>query len=267
MSTTFQPGALFRKLENQLFEIVGVTEDKVLYCVQGGGFLCQASEAEFSAQFVPAQLGVVLEPITVAVEGSPAFAAFSDGRRWNGWIIPLVSKEIAQDVIAFCEKGAPSWITFAWKDNVLSVTEHDGAHEHSYEIEPTLYQTATGEQLLYNLSLGWCWELVPTSKKQCLVPEMSHSENSGEWYLGKLREVNGEAVYNHLCLIFTAGDPDAVLERVAATYYGTGQKDGDVYWHRGGTVTVEAMSCTALEPETAGKLKNHLSIHSDIERL
>lgn len=60
-----------------------------------------------------------------------------------------------------------------------------------------------------------------------------------KYYVGKLKERNGEQEYTHVVRFVTDDDPDFYLEQIASSFYDAeGDEDDGAYWHLDGTVLV-----------------------------
>lgn len=70
-----------------------------------------------------------------------------------------------------------------------------------------------------------------------------------KFYVGSLKEVNGELEYKHLLCFSTTGDPHKYMDRLAKSWYEKGEKDGGGYYHRGGEVFVEFGFVTEVTEE------------------
>lgn len=74
--------------------------------------------------------------------------------RWNGWAVPLFTREVAERVVADQEKlraGDPDVPRLEWDGDVIVLTDPQ------YPDEPTRVEpTADGE---YDMGLGWCWDV------------------------------------------------------------------------------------------------------------
>lgn len=62
-----------------------------------------------------------------------------------------------------------------------------------------------------------------------------------KYYIGKLKEHNGEQEYTHIVRFITDDDPEYYLEQIAACFYDAeGDEEDGAYWQLEGTVLVSA---------------------------
>lgn len=92
------------------------------------------------------------------------YIGYTDGNRWNGWAIPLVTKETLEALVEVMAPANSSLgdegYKFRWDGDVLFV--YDPQEEQEFGISPEKLATTDGEKSLYEISLGWCWDFVGT---------------------------------------------------------------------------------------------------------
>lgn len=77
-----------------------------------------------------------------------------------------------------------------------------------------------------------------------------------KFYIGRLKETNGEHGYDHQFRFTTADDPSEYMDSVASRFYDDdgGRKAGDGYYFNDGALFVEAKSCTEVDAKTYAKV-------------
>lgn len=76
------------------------------------------------------------------------------------------------------------------------------------------------------------------------------TEKPVKYFIGKLKERNGEQEYTHTVRFMTNGDPNEYLDNVASRFYDAEGADEDgAYWHLQGTVLVAADVCREIPQE------------------
>ena len=144
---------------NEMFEVIEQDAENVRLAPQGGGFVINVTAGSFRRNFVSAELPKVLGQIHVTgdwLEGK-SFPAYTDGSRWNGWATPKVTREVADALIAVMAYEGDDVYRFRWEGNVLMI--FDPQEQEESPVSPVLYETTDGSLALYDLSLGWCWEV------------------------------------------------------------------------------------------------------------
>jgi len=147
----------------QLFEISERGETTVSIHPQGGGFVYTVGLADFAANFTPASI----PPYAPALVSGDWFddlevaECYSDGRRWNGWGMPMFTYEQALKLIA----NFPTLIYDERLDAFVLPAE-TGETTVDAEAEPDDVFSATyidvdGVKLkVYPIGSGsWCWSM------------------------------------------------------------------------------------------------------------
>lgn len=187
--------------------------------------------------------------------GYPALLA----GRWNGWAVPLVTREVADEIVAAQAKlhadDADAFATgglarLEWDGDTLVKTESGamfGEDEDDYveRIEPT----ASG---LYDIGFGWCWYTVddfgdepstyddPTAPTEAQVAAFKSARESLDMFSGS-RSVRPDGAH--------AFPVSVVTRREGMRSYS--ETVGVVVIARDGTITVEPLK--ASTPESANE--------------
>jgi hypothetical protein len=139
-----------------------VIVSEVTFYPAGGGLEHKGKASSFFEQFEPVpDMPEVppLRPVVVQIEDGARMEAWTDGRRWNGWECPWVTRENFERLMK--EDG---WDNFSFDPNGdLRYVNDDYADEENRGvvlITPS-YQLVEGQNdtvLLYDLSaLGFIW--------------------------------------------------------------------------------------------------------------
>ena len=96
------------------------------------------------------------------------FRGYDSGHRWNGWACPEVTLETVQALVAWQDKLSAGqkegmgFIKIVERDGKLPYLEvSDPCDDTSVTVvEYRRVNTVDGDQILYDIGLGWCWELV-----------------------------------------------------------------------------------------------------------
>lgn len=114
----------------------------------------------------------MLQPCTVMMDGSgKQYPAFHDpARRWNGWIMPYLTKETAQrftddqNAVGFNMTPDafydPAQDAFCFPNDYTEEVETDSGTEYHAGLDTAPAVHIDG-QTLYDFNLGWCWYLAP----------------------------------------------------------------------------------------------------------
>lgn len=81
------------------------------------------------------------------------FEGYTSGLTWNGWQVPLFTKEQVEPVITYLNQN-PDGVKLSWENSEIKVLDDD----ISFLISPRLCNI-DGDIHLYELSLGLVWEL------------------------------------------------------------------------------------------------------------
>ncbi|MFM0276371.1 hypothetical protein PQQ59_37710 [Paraburkholderia aspalathi] len=128
--------------------------DTVVFFAEGGGFVRRMPRAEFDAQFT-----VAAEPrfAQVAVAGAwmddgIALPAYSDGVRWNGWLMPYFTREVAIRLIPLVES-----LRYDEARDVFVALDPNEGDEIVYGAE--VIRVGDDDVVTYSIGAGeWCWE-------------------------------------------------------------------------------------------------------------
>jgi len=93
---------------------------------------------------------------------------FDNGSRWNGWACPLFDLKGIAAIVEW--QNAQDKESLAGVDQLVITTNQDGhcvvATQYCadnggelVEILPSTYETTQGQQALYEVGNGWCWEV------------------------------------------------------------------------------------------------------------
>lgn len=139
------------KSTGALFDVLERSASAVQLAPQGGGFVGSLPLDVFDRDYVPAKLPSVLTPFRLTGEWlEKSFPAYTNGARWNGWVMPWVSKDVVDQLIN--ETGETD-LRFDGETLVFL----DQNEQEEVMIAPQRCVTTDGERDLYDLSLGWCW--------------------------------------------------------------------------------------------------------------
>ncbi|MCS4089202.1 hypothetical protein [Rhizobium sp. BK176] len=191
----------------KLAELTTVSERKdgnVHFANAWGGFVYFTSEAQFAEQFdrlpedAVTKLFKTYEPISVtALEGDASMEGFTNGQAWNGWEVPVFTKET---VLAALEDGGhlahpaiysnTRYFFDSNTNDLYEITTQDGDIPASFDVKALeqflsqprevkevaaygeaiglwinqTYKTAivvdgeTEPKVVYEVGNGWCWE-------------------------------------------------------------------------------------------------------------
>lgn len=150
-----------------VIEVQARPNGSVTFFPDGGGFLRTMDESDFEQEFTETSYPSVLYPFKFTGDWLESdYPGYTNGRRWNGWAMPLVTRETLDALIAImgpanAEMGDEGY-RFRWDGNVMQV--YDPQEEAEFAIHPTVEATTEGEKTLYDIALGWCWEFVTPSQ-------------------------------------------------------------------------------------------------------
>jgi hypothetical protein len=113
----------------------------------GGGFVYKASRESFLARYRPCVASDFgMRPMMWEVERGNRYQGFTNGRRWNGWEQPWVTREVLESFIA---DHSGCFLSATFEGDVLTLLINDGLDEEIV-LNPT--------NKLYHLDFGWCIE-------------------------------------------------------------------------------------------------------------
>lgn len=144
--------------------------DKVAFHGRGGGFGKSTDPQTFlndfvlltdndihlmDANFQPFKFGFDWEDMAP----NEIYHGYTNGRTWNGWAIPHVEKDVllqwvaktTDDGFQIIDSGT---LRFDEDRDALIVTDED---DDDLAIEPKWINTPTGQKLVWDISLGFCW--------------------------------------------------------------------------------------------------------------
>lgn len=87
---------LYTDSQGNLVEVFRMDSNEVEFSSQGGGFLKRCAREEFDLSFKPADEPAFSRMLVDAEWLDQKIACFSNGKRWNGWGMPLFPFESAQ---------------------------------------------------------------------------------------------------------------------------------------------------------------------------
>ena len=128
--------------------------DPVEFFAEGGGFLRRMPRAEFDVQFT-----VAAQPqfAQVAVAGAwmddgIALPAYSDGVRWNGWLVPYFTREVAMRLIPLVDS-----LRYDETRDVFVALDPNEGDEIAYGAEEI--RVGKDDVVTYSIGAGeWCWQ-------------------------------------------------------------------------------------------------------------
>lgn len=137
-------------------QLVERTESEVKFCAQGGGFVLRMAVSEFDALFRKAPLPR-FEQVEVWADWLPPsvrIAAFSDGKHWNGFVMPYFALESAQELATHM----PGLRYDAARDAFL--IEEDDEEGACDVFEACTLEVEGSTVKAYPIGAGsWCWHL------------------------------------------------------------------------------------------------------------
>jgi hypothetical protein len=140
------------------YEIVSFDGPIVRIAPEGGGFVMKTNASTF---FRTAKLRAELPPFRAFLTGldgtESAFTAYSNGKRWNGWAVPMFDKaQLLEIIILF----AGDSFRFNEAEDVVEyydVNEEEWIKQAPEEIDIDMGDGLTVTKKLYPLGDGWCW--------------------------------------------------------------------------------------------------------------
>ena len=109
-------------------------------------------------------------PTTVQIDAfDGVFDAYENGRRWNGWAMPLFNREQADRLCAAIAEAGGVDVRFdAERDGYID--KQEGEEDVCYEAETV--ETDDGQSIkVYGIGAGsWCWEIASEGQPQ--APKM-----------------------------------------------------------------------------------------------
>lgn len=147
----------------QLIEITERSETEVSFHPQGGGFVYKVGLAEFAANFTPATIPPYAPALVSGdwFDGLEVAECYSDGRRWNGWGMPMFTYEQALKLIATCPT-----LTYDARLDAFVLPAETGEATVNTESDPddvfaaTYIDVAGVRTKVYPIGSGsWCWSM------------------------------------------------------------------------------------------------------------
>ena len=118
------------------------------YCALGGGFIYRQPKESFLARYRPCEASDFgMRPMTFELEGGDSYDGFTDGRRWNGWEQPWVTKAVLESFLADHEDF---FVSAAESENGFFTLVDDNGLDEEIILKPF--------KGLYHLDFGWCFE-------------------------------------------------------------------------------------------------------------
>ena len=78
---------------------------------------------------------------------------------WNGWAVPLFPLEVCEKILKTLEKETNATLSHSIEEEVILLADSTYPQEPE-RVEPALYLTQSGPQLLYCLGgYSWCWRI------------------------------------------------------------------------------------------------------------
>lgn len=100
-----------------------------------------------------------LKAVKFAIDGDSTldvFEGFDSGQRWNGWFVPLVTKETKQKILKWQKKNIPT-------DDQDDNQDIEGLLADIV----TFDNTEVDEHGLFTHDLGYCWDIVSEEVEYC----------------------------------------------------------------------------------------------------
>lgn len=122
-----------------------------------GGMAVRVPLDAFQAEFKEVDISTLyqLRKGRFSVEGGDSFDGYTTGRVWNGWACPMVTRDVAESVLAKCCDD--DTLTFSQDLDTLCVVDSNYPDE-PYEIKPITIEFEGQSLKLWDLSeLGWCF--------------------------------------------------------------------------------------------------------------
>ena len=145
---------LFQDAGGDLIEVVRITDGRVHFHAQGGGFEFSTPQATFDSDFTPATLTWKQVWVTGDwCDPGESYPAWWDGRRWNGWIVPYFEPT----TVAAMSTSAAFSNLYQFGLTWAAAQGDDGVETFLLEYIELQPGTAT---TLYGIGArSWCWEL------------------------------------------------------------------------------------------------------------
>ncbi|MGP8432888.1 hypothetical protein ACT2FY_38700 [Paraburkholderia fungorum] len=131
--------------------------ETVEFFAEGGGFVRRMPRAEFDAQFkVAAQPRFAQVSVAGAwMDDGIALLAYSDGVRWNGWLMPYFTREVAMCLIPLVDS-----LRYDEARDVFVALDPNEGDEIAYAAE--VIRVGDDDVVTYSIGAGeWCWEEAP----------------------------------------------------------------------------------------------------------
>lgn len=147
----------------QLFEISERSETAVSIHPQGGGFVYKVGLEDFAANFTPATIPPYAPALVSGdwFDGLEVADCYSNGRRWNGWGMPMFTYEQALKLISTCPT-----LTYDARLDAFVLPAETGEATVDAESDPddvfaaTYIDVAGVRTKVYPIGSGsWCWSM------------------------------------------------------------------------------------------------------------
>ncbi len=150
------PEQFFADEAGHLVEVMCTsTAETVVFAPQGGGFIRKTTRADFESRFKPATLPA-FSLVAIGADWLPddmKVPAYSNGRRWNGWVMPYFTIEAARSLLPFM----PDLSYDSMRDAFVSAPD-DQAEEEAYCAATLVIDRLPIKT--YAIGAGsWCWLL------------------------------------------------------------------------------------------------------------
>ena len=159
---------LFSDAQGALFTVHREEAGRVHFSRQGGGFALSVPREEFDRKFRPAKhhgysaILVGLEGMLDEYGGQQSFAAYSNGALWNGWEMPLFTKESA-DRLCACMPN----VSFDEEQDAFVIAPYPGSGDDAITVSAQWIQVDGSSVKVYGIGAGeWTWDQMEDSAQQ-----------------------------------------------------------------------------------------------------
>lgn len=146
----------FADEDGHLVEVMWTsTAETVRFAPQGGGVIRKTTRADFERRFKPATLPA-FSLVAIGADWLPddmEVPAYSNGRRWNGWVMPYFTIEAARSLLPLMPD-----LSYDSVRDAFVIAQDDQAEEETYF--PTTVVIDGVPIKTYAIGEGsWCWVL------------------------------------------------------------------------------------------------------------
>lgn len=172
---------LFKNNSNQVVELIEEIpspEGMVSIANAGGGFVRQVARDAFDQEFTPYEYPTDYQLVLVSLDGDASvYPGYSNGRRWNGWAMPVFELEAATQICAFA--GGKFDVT----SEIFDLTMH--GEEEPYLVAPELIMVDGKLIKVWAIGTGcWTW-----SEEEQQIPKVNTLLEDAEWVLSYLQGI------------------------------------------------------------------------------